>query len=431
MISQELRTIFSAAPTPAMLLLADAPMPPMLLADAPTCSFAQTASQCNGLANDTVALQRALDDCVLTATGVELRAGANCTVGPLRLPGNSHLFLASGARLQALDRTFWPSSSPVSPPLLLAQHTSNITIMGEGTIDGRGEQWWPRPAWLPISDRRRPIVLNLDTVDDVRLESFRIVNPARFAIAIGGGGHRYSISRLTVRAPDFETAPNTDGIDIAAYDVHVDGVDIANGDDSLCIKSPAGRVLIENSVVSGGNGLVVGTSDVVNIENITFRNITAHDTTFGCHIKFKGLEQSGHVRNVTFQDIAIYQSAAATWRRVTHFDHRGYAIGVHQNDQGIEQRPRQGRRRLSEERGRGSGVHIDGITFRRIQADVLYGGEFICNGGPLACTGLHFEHVHLNASRAGCVFKNAVGTNDEVEPASCRVPKAATVSRTR
>ena len=45
------------------------------------------------------------------------------------------------------------------------------------------------------------------------------------------------------------------GIDIAAHNVHVSGVDIANGDDSLCVKSPASNVLIENSVVRHGNGL--------------------------------------------------------------------------------------------------------------------------------------------------------------------------------
>ena len=40
------------------------------------------------------------------------------------------------------------------------------------------------------------------------------------------------------------------------------------------MKSPARNVLIEDSIVRAGNGLVVGTSDPVDIENITFRNCT-------------------------------------------------------------------------------------------------------------------------------------------------------------
>ena len=34
-----------------------------------------------------------------------------------------------------------------------------------------------------------------------------------------------------------------------------------NGDDSICMKSPAKHVLVENSLVRQGNGLVIGTSD--------------------------------------------------------------------------------------------------------------------------------------------------------------------------
>ena len=52
----------------------------------------------------------------------------------------------------------------------------------------------------------------------------------------------------------------SDGIDVAATNVLIRNVDIANGDDSICIKSPSADVLVEDSVVSAGNGLVVGTA---------------------------------------------------------------------------------------------------------------------------------------------------------------------------
>ena len=47
---------------------------------------------------------------------------------------------------------------------------------------------------------------------------------------------------------------------------------------SICIKSPASGVLVENSVVREGNGLVVGTagnnrSMVADIHDVTFRNV--------------------------------------------------------------------------------------------------------------------------------------------------------------
>jgi hypothetical protein len=45
-----------------------------------------------------------------------------------------------------------------------------------------------------------------------------------------------------------------------------------------------------------------------------FRNCTALDTTFGCHIKMKD-NQSGRVSNITYDGIRIYQTEAASLRR--------------------------------------------------------------------------------------------------------------------
>merc|ERR1712022_68748 len=101
---------------------------------------------------------------------------------------------------------------------------------------------------------------------------------------------------VKIRAPSSGQAPNTDGIDVAADGVHIRDVDILNGDDSICIKSPSANVLVESSRVAQGNGLVVGTAadqsawggpwETANVHNVTFRDITVNDTTFGCHIKF-------------------------------------------------------------------------------------------------------------------------------------------------
>ena len=65
----------------------------------------------------------------------------------------------------------------------------------------------------------------------------------------------------------------------------------AHGDDSIVLKSPSTNVLVEDCVVSQGNGLVLGTDDDALYRNITFRNCTANGTMFGCHIKFKGAQR--------------------------------------------------------------------------------------------------------------------------------------------
>ena len=191
---------------------------------------------------------------------------------------------------------------------------------------------------------------------------------------------------------------NTDGFDIHATDVHIRGVDVTNGDDSICappllrvlsalfpchqpgqdlgllvchgagMKSPARDVIVEDSVVRQGNGLVVGTSDPVAISNISFRNCTTLATHFGCHIKFKD-QQRGHVSGVVFEDISIVNPS-------------GYAIGIDQDGQSLRGlddhadrddlrggggdalQQRAAQRRV----GAPSNVTIDNILFRRIHA---------------------------------------------------------------
>ena len=105
------------------------------------CRFVRSARLCDGISNDTAELQLALETCSTVTIG----EGANCTSLPLTLPSNLRLVLEQGARLQAANRSQWPGGhSP--PPLLSSIRTRNITIMGRGTLDGHGEQWWPWPG---------------------------------------------------------------------------------------------------------------------------------------------------------------------------------------------------------------------------------------------------------------------------------------------
>merc|ERR1712216_484737 len=157
--------------------------------------------------------------------------------------------------------------------------------------------------------------------------------------------------------------------------------------DSICMKSPAENVLVENSIVTQGNGLVVGTSGDAWFRNITFRNCTARGTDFGCHIKFKD-QQTGWVDGVVFEDIVIE-------------DARKYAIGINQEGQSLGVSLR-------------SNVSINNVIFRDIKASWTKGhhavaGKFTCNPGALACRNITLEHVQIH-SKTGCSFENTFGT---------------------
>ena len=293
----------------------------------------------------------------------------------------------------------------------------NLSLSGSGTIDGSGAQWWTGSNKTP----NRPLLIGLDAAG-VLLQGLLLLNPAAWTTSLHGSDYR--IWDIKIRSPGYRHAPNTDGLDIAAKRVHIWGADIMNGDDSICMKSPAQDVLVENSTVRQGNGFVVGTSDDADFRNITFRNCTAIGTAFGLHIKFKD-EQTGSVRDITFEDINI-------------IDPQRYAIGIDQNGQGLEEsvgglagcsiQQLIGR---SDAPAVGSNVTVNDVHFKNVRATVGVGhrgGCFICNPGPLACRGITFDDINLQveSSQAGaaCSFSNVFGTGTDVHPASCMPPKS-------
>ena len=298
-----------------------------------SCDVISRSGVCDGRVDDTSRLQAALVGCAAQQRRVVLHTGCRCSSLPLWLPPNSSLMLSQDALLQAAPKFKWPCRLPgiselvrtgalqKMPALISATDVWNITLAGSGTIDGRGSDWWPRLTF-GVELLARPRLLQFENVTDVLIAGLTFTNPAHWTASFGG--RRYTIRDVVIRSPGWGQARNTDGIDIAATDVHVDRADISNGDDSICIKSPSANVLVENSVVRQGNGLVIGTvwsglsrddQWVASVHNVTFRNCTALDTVFGCHIKYYP-PQRGLVSNVLFENIFILQTAEARQRRI-------------------------------------------------------------------------------------------------------------------
>ena len=372
-------------------------------------SGAPCTLRCDGT-DDTSALQQALIKCDL----VSIPENVTCQTLPLTI--QSHTILDVRGLLQSMPRSEWPVKDRTikARPLLSATSAVNVTLRGTGRIDGRGSDWWhPLYELLP-----RPRLITLTNVTNAEVADLTLTNPAFWTMLIGGSD--FFIHDVTIRAPNWGVAPNTDGIDVAATNVLIQRVDISNGDDSICIKSPSSNVLVEDSIVRQGNGFVVGTAgsgldgaeeNLYDVRNITFRNSVAIDTTFGCHIKARDTNH-GTAVGIAFENITITQTINATKERLKHHDHAGYAIGIHLLDQG--------RRRALGESLSAIKVKAINVTYRNIQADAVYAGEFKCGDAQsVNCAGIAFENVHLNVSAGGCIFDGIQGTAVDVTPASC------------
>merc|ERR1712216_10015 len=170
----------------------------------------------------------------------------------------------------------------------------------------------------------------------------------------------------------------------------------------------ARNVLVENSYVSQGHGLVLGTSGNVDMHNITFRNIVVNDTMDGIWIKFKD-DQKGSVSNILFENITIINA-------------QRYGVGIDQ--QIIQGWPPVHEPNCGTKCTR---IAITNVTFRKVSASSQqYAGTFFCKSA-YPCRGIRFEDVHIAAPKA-CIFNNTYGSASNVAPPSCDPPSKVSLS---
>src|SRR5512133_2932686 len=109
----------------------------------------------DGKTSDTKAIQRAIDSCAAAGGGTVLVPPGSYVTGTLWLKSNITLNLDAGATLLGSDNKDefpeWISDweGPSVPrefkryaPLLAGENLENVSIVGRGTIDARGEPWW-------------------------------------------------------------------------------------------------------------------------------------------------------------------------------------------------------------------------------------------------------------------------------------------------
>lgn len=264
----------------------------------------------DGVTLDTQPIQQAIDDCTAAGGGTVLLGPGTYVTGLVRLRSNVTFQLQAGAKILASPNYsdfVLPADAvaitkvSVGAHLLFALNAENITILGPGTIDGNGPNYFapnPRPPVAPQDQwrdvaalgRRRvhqisPMV-EMGNVTNLHVENITLQNSVGWAMR-PIGCKNVLIRKVTVRNPI--DASNCDGIDPqACEDVLVDGCDIITGDDAICIKSgnfyqgnqASRNVKIMNCrVTTCCNGLIIGPEGPAPIVNTTFENCEVYGTS--------------------------------------------------------------------------------------------------------------------------------------------------------
>ena len=272
----------------------------------------------DGKTLDTDAIQKALDDCGKAGGGiVQFPAGTYLSKPIVLRSSGTTMRLDAGATLLATDdpADFAGSKSNSFMPFIGGKNLHDVTITGQGTIDGSGAKWWiPAEAArqkTPGYTLPRPNLVVLTGCTNLRVENITLQNSPKFHL-VPTDCDGVIISNVTVLAP--ANAANTDAIDpTACRNVVITKCRIDVGDDNVAIK--AGRampgrpfacdnILVTDCTCLHGHGISIGSETAGGVRNVTVRNCMFENTENGIRIKSQR-GRGGIVENITYSDITM------------------------------------------------------------------------------------------------------------------------------
>ena len=239
-------------------------------------------------------------------------AGIYFINGPLHLESNTCLELQKGARLKFTDNpksylpvvmTSWEGTFCYNySPFIYAYQKENISIIGEGIIDGNAMKtfntWKPSQKEdqdksrdynhneTPIKERvfgeghfLRPHLVQFFECKNILMESVTITNSPFWCV------HLVKSENATFRAINFiARLVNNDGIDPEySKNILIENINFDNGDDNVAIKAgrdtegrataiPSENIIIRNCKFKGLHGVVIGSEMSAGVQNVFVEN---------------------------------------------------------------------------------------------------------------------------------------------------------------
>lgn len=336
-----------------------------LTAFAERVDMKQAGAKTDGKAINTTLINQTIDRLEKGGGGTLFFPAGKYLTGPIRMKSNITLELEAGATL--LFSTNFDDYLPFVEvrhegvmmksfsPLIYATDAENITIKGEGTLDGQGKAWWDEffkvlidlrdngkrdvnkyqpmfdkendvekiaaetnQDWHGTLDRRffRPPFIQPIRCKNVRIEGVKIVNSPFWTI------NPEFCDNVTVDGVTIHNvpSPNTDGINPeSCRNVHISNCHISVGDDCITIKSgrdlqarnlaaPCENITVTNcTMLSGHGGVVIGSEMSGSVRHVTISNCVFEGTDRGIRLKSTrgrgGVVEDIRVSNVVMKDI--------------------------------------------------------------------------------------------------------------------------------
>jgi polygalacturonase len=278
----------------------------------------------DGRTDCTAAIQRAIDTAAGAGGGMVYVPAGSYVTGALWLRSNITLFIESGATLLgSQDVNAFPEWTPkwegprstTRAALISGEGLQNVSIIGRGTIDGRGQMWWQMHKQLEAGMKiMRPRLVRLVDCRNVLVEDVTLTNSPAWTLN-PVACDIVSICRVTVKNPP--DSPNTDGINPdSCSNVRISDCHIDVGDDCITIKSgseeeprreyrPCENITITNcTMMHGHGGVVIGSEMSGGVRNVAISNCTFVGTDRGIRIKSRR-GRGGVVEDIRVSNIVM------------------------------------------------------------------------------------------------------------------------------
>src|ERR1700733_907441 len=244
-----------------------------------------------GVSKDTAAIQEAIDACEQHGGGTVRLSAGTWLSAPIVLKSNITLELDRGATLLgSSDHHDYPPKTEFRAPglqsLVSATNATNVSITGDGVIDGAGDSWWQEARTVGDhgvmgSDHTRPLLVVFDHCKHVLVEGVTIQNSPYWQLV---PYYSDDVKIHNIRVLADMHSPNTDAIDpFSSSNVVIDHVYADVGDDNVAVKSgpinstgpdsPSRDITIPDCTFLRGHGLSVGSEIADGAQNMRAERI--------------------------------------------------------------------------------------------------------------------------------------------------------------
>lgn len=284
----------------------------------------------DGITNDQVAIQKAIDACKGTGGTVLFPKGVFLT-GQIVLGSDMTLKVDSGTTVLGIAsdeekdyphhkiETKYPNRmlQDCQRRLIYGNHVKNVSITGKGKINGQGVY----KAWMHVkeigTEKDRPSILAFVASKNIQVLDITLINPACWTQVYIESD---SVSVRNVNVNTGQLTPNRDGIDIVdCHNVIIEGCDIKSEDDGICFKSGSEygckNIVVRNCTidklnVNAGNCFKLGTDGLGSFMNFEVSGLMLKNAFQNSAFAIESMD-GAVIDNINIHDCEISNSGQA------------------------------------------------------------------------------------------------------------------------